>query len=181
MGATATSEPNTTDGDPVSAAEDKDKVLARLSKEENARAKVSIERSVNYISYIYGLVKAKGLDVDEFIRQYANRPIATLPQMLGDPDLELTIDASGKTQASKRSGGNVVPQIGFHSIAVHPSLVDNKAKMAGLLDEPTLHIQRINNTGKAGPIPPEYDVRKEKKDRVRRYIVALGKGPGFRG
>lgn len=180
LGATATAEPNTTDGDPIDVAEDKDKVIARLSSEEDARAKVSIERSVNYISYIYGLVKAKGLDVDDFIKQYANRPIATLPQMLGDPDLNLTVDASGKTQVAKRAD-NTTPQIGFHSIATYAGLVDSKTKMAGLLDEPTLHIQRINNTGKAGPIPPDYDVRKEKKDRVRLYIAALGQGPGFRG
>lgn len=175
-----TSEPPL-DGTPIDATENKDKTIAKLVAEEEDRAKISIERSVNYISYIYGLVKAKGLDVDEFIRQYSNRPIATLPQMLGDPDLELSVDATGKTQAAKRSGTNVTPQIGFHSLATHSSLVDSKSKMAGLLDEPTLHIQRINNTGKAGPIPPEYDVRKEKKDRVRRYLAELGRGPGFRG
>lgn len=175
-----TSEPPL-DGAAIDATEDKDAVITKLTDEENTRAKVSIERSVNYISYVYGLVKAKGLDVDDFIRQYSNRPIATLPQMLGDPDLELSVDDSGKTQVAKRAGTNVTPQIGFHSIATHASLVDSETKMAGLLDEPTLHIQRINNTGKAGPIPPEYDVRKEKKDRVRRYIEKLGQGPGFRG
>lgn len=175
-----TSEPPL-DGAAVDAVENKEKVIAKLIAEEEARAKISIERSVNYISYVYGLVKAKGLDVDEFIRQYSNRPIATLPQMLGDPDLELSVDSSGKTQAAKRAGTNVTPQIGFHSLAINTTLVNSKTKMAGLLDEPTLHIQRINNTGKAGPIPPEYDVRKEKKDRVSRYIAALGLGPGFRG
>lgn len=175
-----TSEPPL-DGTPISATEDKDKTITKLTNEENTRAKISIERSVNYISYIYGLVKAKGLDVDEFIRQYSNRPIATFPQMLGDPDLALSVDATGKTQAAKRKGTNITPQIGFHSVATHAALVDSKTKMAGLLDEPTLHIQRINNTGVAGPIPPEYDVRKEKKDRVRRYIEQLGQGPGFRG
>lgn len=174
-----TSEPNVIDGDPKDAETDLKKLVDSLSAEEEQRAKLSIERSVNFISYIYGLVKARGLDVDDFIRQYANRPIATLPEMLGDPDLDLTVGTDGTATVQQRADGTT-PRIGFHSLAVHPKVVD-VGNLAGLLEDPNLHVQRINNSGKAGPIPPQYDVRKEKKDRVRRYIAALGLGPGFRG
>lgn len=175
--------PAASDGMTASPEEDLTKLKDTLAKEENAKAKLSIERSVNFIGYQYGLVKTRGSDVDDFIRQYANRPIATLPQMLGDPDLDFTLDAQGKATVVSTTGsdGSVrTPRIGFHSMAVHPKVVD-AGNLAGLLEEPDLHVQRINNTGAAGPIPPEYDVRKEKKDRVRRYIAALSRGPGFRG
>lgn len=186
LGATVSSLPptNSVEGDPKDPDQDLDKLKSDLSAEENARARLSIERSVNFISYIYGLVKTRGLDVDDFIRQYANRPIATLPQILGDPDLDFSVDSQGKATVktvTDADGKTRTPRIGFHSMAVHPTLVDNTAKLAGLLEEPELHVQRINSTGKAEPIPPEYDVRKEKKDRVRRYIAALSLGPGYRG
>lgn len=175
--------PSPSDGASKSAEEDLTKLRDELSKEENAKAKMSIERAVNFIGYQYGLVRSRGSDVEDFIRQYASRPIATLPQMLGDPDLDFTLDAQGKAtvvQVTGSDGSVRTPRIGFHSMAVHPKVVD-AGNLAGLLEEPDLHVQRINNTGVAGPIPPEYDVRKEKKDRVRRYIAALSRGPGFRG
>lgn len=181
---TASSEPsNDSEGDVEDADANLTTIVQDLSKAENAKASLSIERSVNFISYIYGLVKAKGLDVDDFIRQYANRPIATLPQMLGDPDLDLDVDSQGVATVktvTTADGQTRTPRIGFHSLAVHPKVVD-AGNLAGLLVEPDLQTQRINGTGKSSPIPPEYDVRKEKKDRVRLYIAALGKGPGFRG
>ncbi len=176
---TITSEPDTTYGDPKDAETDLVKLIDSLSTEEDARAKLSIERSVNFISYIYGLVRARGLDVDDFIRQYANRPIATLPEMLGDPDLDINVGTDGGISVVQRSNGTF-PRIGFHSLAIHPKVVD-RGNLSGLLNEPNLHVKRINNSGKSEPIPPQYDVRKEKKDRVRRYIIALGQGPGFRG
>lgn len=180
LGATVSSNPPNPEGADKDAAEDKDAVIKALASDEEARAKISIERSVNFIGYVYGLVKARGLDVDEFIRQYANRPIATLPQMLGDPDLEISLDGQGVASAIPRANGTT-PRFGFHTLAVHPTVVDSTTKLAGLLTDPDLHVQRINNTGEAGPIPPEYDIRKEKKDRVRDYFTALQKGPGFGG
>lgn len=175
--------PNNVEGETANSETDLTALKTQLSQEENARARLSIERSVNFISYIYGLVKVKGLDVDDFIRQYANRPIATLPEILGDPDLDLQLDSQGVAtpiQVAGADGTTRTPRMGFHSLAVHPKVVD-AGNLAGLLTEPDLHVQRINNTGEAGAIPPEYDVRKAKKDRVRSYIAALSLGPGFRG
>lgn len=180
---TGSEPPNNVDGDSKDAETDLSVIVDAISADEDAAAKRSIERSVNFISYIYGLVKVKGLDVDDFIRQYANRPIATLPQMLGDPDLDLEVDSKGVASVKTVTlpdGTSRTPRIGFHSLAVHPKVVD-QGNLAGLLVEPDLQVQRINNTGKSEPIPPEYDIRKEKKDRVRLYIAALGRGPGFRG
>lgn len=181
---TISSEPaNNSDGEAMSPEENLSTVLNDLAQKEDAAAKLSIERSVNFISYIYGLVKVRGLDVEEFIRQYASRPIATLPQMLGDPDLELDLDSKGVASVKTTTledGTSRTPRIGFHSLAIHPKVVD-QGNLAGLLVDPDLQAQRINNTGKSDPIPPEYDIRKAKKDRVRQYIAALGLGPGFRG
>lgn len=175
--------PDTTNGSTQDADENLTDIVSSLSQQADALAQLSIERSVNFISYVYGLVKVRGLDVDDFIRQYSNRPIATLPQMLGDPDLDLTVDANGVASVVSVTGadGKVrTPRIGFHSLAVHPKVVD-PGNLTGLLVEPDSQVQRINGTGKAGPIPPAYDVRKAKKDQVRAYIAALSLGPGFRG
>jgi hypothetical protein len=148
-------------------------IVAALRAKEKVRSKASIERAVNMIGYTYGLVKARGLDVDDFIRSYSQRPIATLVDLLGSPDLALGTDAQGKVTVTQGT-------LGFHSLALHPELV-KKGNLAGLLEDPAVRVPRINGQGKREPIPPQYDVRHEKRDRVLAYIEALGRGPAFPG
>jgi len=144
-----------------------------LSTKQDNISKLSIERAVNIISYFYGMVKAQGKDVDQFVRSFTFRPIATMVDIFGTSDLSIDYDAKG------------VPTItagkpGFHSLAVDPKGID-LGNLTGLLQEPDRLLPRINNTGDKAPIPPVYDVRKQKLDQVRLYVKALSSGPGLRG
>jgi hypothetical protein len=158
-------------------------LVKRITKMENEKNRVSVEKAITYISYIYGLVKAQGLDVEEFITEYTKRPIATLEEMLGDPDLDFDVSGrSVKVRPVNRGDGQITyPRIGFHSTAVHPTLVE-LGGLVGLVEDPTLNVPRINVQKDNEPLAARLDVRKEKRDRVMKYKSALEPGPGaFRG
>lgn len=150
-------------------------LMKKLTAEESDRTSVSVEKAVTVLSYLYGRVKKQGLDVEEFIRAYTDRPIATMEQVLGSPDLELAINGNNIT-VSKGS-------LGFHTTAVNRAIVtaSEKNPLIGLVDDPLLEVARINGEGTQSTIYPAYDVRLEKKLKVIDYITALSNGPAFRG
>lgn len=150
-------------------------MLKTVLNKDSINVKMTIERAINSLGYQYGLVKTNGSDVDEFIRAYTYRPIATFEDLLGT-DFSLSFDASGALQVTKTDA----TKIGFHSMAIDQVMVD-KGGLAGLLDDPQTQLPRINQSGKKSAIPPGFDVRKEKRDRVKAYVEALGRGPGFVG
>jgi len=154
----------------------------KISILEGKKNEVSIERAVNFISYIYGLVKSQGLDVEDFITDFTYRPIATFRDIFGDSDLEFNaVGHKVRANPVMRNGESVQPSIGFHSMATHPSIVE-KRNLVGLLEDPVLLVPRLATPGTREAIPLEYDVRYEKRDRVLAYKRALGPAPGaFRG
>jgi hypothetical protein len=99
--------------------------------------------------------------------------------MLGTEDLEYEVVGT--------KGIPIKGTPGFHSGAVHPTLVDNPTKFVGLVDDPSIPLPRIDNEGKSATIPTTYDVRKAKRDKVLAYKKALllggttGLGGAFRG
>ena len=50
---------------------------------------VSIAMALDTLAVIYGMIRARGLDTSGFVWNYVNRPIATLPDLLGDRDYQL--------------------------------------------------------------------------------------------
>lgn len=148
-------------------------VLSSLVEDEHKKNVLSVEKAINILGYIYGQVRSQNVDVEEFIRSYIDRPIATLAEIFGSPDLELRVGANGT--ATPISGS-----VGFHTGAVNPVLV-NAGNYTGISEDLSLQIQRINNTGQSGSLSPAYDIRKDNKTRVIDYIAALSRGPGFRG
>lgn len=162
------------DADP---AEDEDVLLTRLSNLDSEQSGATIERAVNLIGYLYGIVKNQGLDVDEFITQYIRRPIAGLTDILGS-NVNFEIDG---TAATPQADDPEEPfKVGFHTLSVHPDTA-SEGHLVGLVDDPDLQLHRINQTGDARRILEGYDVRNEKWERVMAYLEALSKGPGFRG
>jgi hypothetical protein len=126
------------------------------------------------LGYIYGQVKTQGLDVDEFIRSYIDRPIATIGQIFGSVDLQLSIDSNT---------GLVTPTtgtVGFHTGAVNPDLA-NAGGLVGIAQDLSLNLKRLNGVGASSPLVTKYDVRPSNKQRVIAYVAALARGPGFRG
>jgi hypothetical protein len=155
-------------------------VIAALNDDEARRTEVSIEKAANLLAFLYAQVKTQGQDVDDFIRSYINRPIATLDEILGEDagaGLNFTVDAEGKAEPVKRADGST-PMVGFHSTAVHPDLVNSKTKYAGLMSDPSLNLKRMEG-GKTLPI--SLDIRFAKRDKVEQYAQALNKDRAFRG
>jgi len=70
----------------------------------------ALEDAVNFLAYIYSHVAVNGLDQDEFIRSYTWRPVATLIDMFGTPDLEYEEDTQGNVSVAQGTEG-------FHSRA----------------------------------------------------------------
>lgn len=150
-------------------------LFEKLASQENSKADVSVEKAISGLSYLYGKVVSQGLDVDAFIRAYVDRPIATMQDMLGSPDLQFSIDGNGNAEVTSGT-------VGFHSTAIHETLVE-KGGLAGLIEDPVgdgNHLTRVGNTDKE-PIPPAYDVRKAKQDRVKKYAQRLRDRQAFRG
>lgn len=150
-----------------------EEILNAENNKQKLRNQLSIEKAINVISYLYGLVRAEGKDVDQFIRDYTHRPIATMVDVLGTADLSVSYDAKGVPTIEKGKPG-------FHSLALDWQAIE-RGNLAGLLADPDQQLPRINNSGKKEPISPVYDVRKEKLDKVDAYVLGLKKGPGLRG
>ena len=167
-----------------------DEVVAALQADAATRAEISIQKAVNLIGYLYAQVRSQNLDVDDFIRSYTNRPIATIDDIFGSGEgalLRFTVNPVDNTVTPYLEGDDpfnpTLPvQIGFHSVAVHPDLVGTVPSLTGLVVDPTTGFTRYQSVGKSAPIPVEYDVRPAKKAAVQAYAVALlSSGRAFRG
>lgn len=147
-------------------------LVKELSEEEKRRGRASIEKAANFIGYVYGVVKAQGKDVDDFIRSYNHRPIATMVDILGSSDLDLSVSG---TQVEITKG-----DFGFHSHAIHEKIL-NAGPLAGLVEDPNSQVSRLDGAGKPEEVLATYDIRKAKRDRVLLYRAALSTGPAFLG
>jgi hypothetical protein len=184
-GTTPPSSDGSSDSEPVDASVSKEDLNKKLQAEEKSKVDNSLEKALNLLGYEYGLVKQQEMDVDAFIRDYTDRPIATLQDIFGDSDLKFKVkDAAVGGDAKPidvtRNGTTVTPRVGFHSGATHPDLVA-KGKLVGLTTDLQLSFPRVNGVGAKEPLVQDYDVRPAKKLRVVKYIADLGRGPGFQG
>jgi hypothetical protein len=177
------------DAEPVDAKTSAGDLMKRLGAQESAKRENSIEKALNVLGYEYGQVKSQGMDVDAFVRDYTNRPIATFQDIFGDSDLKFSITDSAvggdaKVKQVERNGAKVTPVVGFHTGAVHPDLVgtvENGGKLVGLTTDLQMGFTRVSGVGKEEPLVTLYDVRPAKKAKVTEYLAELGRGPGFQG
>jgi hypothetical protein len=116
----------------------------------------SIEAAVGFLTQTYSYVKLAGnVDVDEFIRSYVWRPIASMVDMFGTQDLQLSAD-----------GHTVVQGIeGFHSRAFGPY-----EDLFGLV---TPDLNSIIGIKRGSTVAQRADVRKRRQDIVKQYVAAL--------
>lgn len=158
-----------------------EQVIKELIASEAAKNSLTIEKAVNLIGYLYGQVRQQGLDVDDFIRQFNDRPIATLTEVLGE---NLGFDVVASKAVPKAVDPSRPFTIGFHSTAFHPTLV-SAGGLVGLVDNPSLGLNLINATGKSEPISHRFDIRKAKTEKVNAYVQAFRNGlsspDAFRG
>jgi hypothetical protein len=115
----------------------------------------SIAAAVGFLVQIYSHIRASGIDVEEFLRAYTWRPIATMVDMFGSSDLELSPDGSDVVQGVE----------GFHSRAFGP--YDD---LFGLV---TPDIDNVLGIARGSTVAQKGDTRKRKQDAVRTYVTAL--------
>lgn len=130
-----------------------------LSLENNS----SIEQAVSFLVATYSYVKSAGLDVDEFIRAYTWRPIASLVDMFGTADLALTDDGTTVVQGIE----------GFHSRAFGPF-----SDLFGLV---TAEINDILGITRNTAASARADTRGRKQEAVREVRAALDASVGLLG
>jgi hypothetical protein len=115
----------------------------------------SIQQAVDFLLLTYSFAKLSGADVDQFVRSYTWRPIATMVDMLGTSDLKFSND-----------GQKVLSGIeGFHSRAFGP--YDN---LFGLVNP---EIENILGIKRGSTAAQKADTRKRRYEAVQSYVSAL--------
>lgn len=115
----------------------------------------SIEQAVEFILLTYSYIKQNNLNVDEFIRAYTWRPIATMVDMFGTSDFQLTPDGTKAVQGIE----------GFHSRAFGPF-----EDLFGLV---TPDITEILGTKKTDIARQKGDVRGRRFEAAGNFINSL--------
>jgi hypothetical protein len=129
----------------------------------------TIENAVDLLAYTYSSIKEGGYDVDEFIRAYTWRPVATMVDMFGTPDLELEYSGEvGKSPVVATQG-----QEGFHSRAF-----GDFKDLFGLVSPSVGQLIGVKN--RFDPANARLDVRRERWLRVLAYVLELQER-GLRG
>lgn len=118
-------------------------------------AGASIEQAVAFIAASYSYTRQHGLGLEEFIRGYTWRPIATMVDIFGTSDLVLSQDGSEVVQGIE----------GLHSKAF-----GNFDDLFGLV---TPAIEEVVGLKRGTLAAQKGDTRKMKRDKVLDYISSL--------
>lgn len=121
----------------------------------------SIETAVDSLAYLYGEIRRQNLDVQKFIVDYTDRPIATLEDILGSQDLAYELQGDKLVKTAGVSG--------FHSTAVAPY-----GDLLGLTDNPDLGLPRMQKNGKTFPLSKDLDPRPDRRAAVQAYANDFG-------
>lgn len=132
---------------------------------------INVERATNLLVRIYSSLKHNGLDVNEFIRAYNWRPVATMTEILGSADLE--IDEQGrKTRGTE----------GFHSRAFgHKEMGRDLRNLINPDDTDVRTLLRINPDTDRDNVLNRLDKRAEKAEVVTAYVSELWQSRGLLG
>jgi len=144
------------DGDSVKISQILDK-----SKATTIGSIPSIEKAVDSLAFLYGEIRRQGLDVQKFIVNYTDRPIATLFDIFGSLDLNYKVQGEKLVKTAGTSG--------FHSSAIAPF-----GDLLGLLDNPDAQLPRMQRSGKKFPISKSLDPRPDRRAAVQAYANDFG-------
>lgn len=125
----------------------------------------TIEAGIDCLTRVYSMIRTGNLDVGSFIRQYTWRPIVTMMQMMGSPDLVLDPVSGAPTQGTE----------GFHSRAF-----GDVADLAGLVNPSVTKILGMSTT-KDHATMQRLDVRKRRRDTIIAYVEELTASKGLLG
>jgi hypothetical protein len=124
----------------------------------------SIEDATAFLVLVYSYIKKGNLDVNEFLKTYTWRPIASMIDMFGTSDLQLSSDGSRVVQGIE----------GFHSKAFGPY-----EDLFGLVNS---DIETVLGVKRGQPVVAQrLDTRKRKQDAVRDYVGQIQIGRALLG
>lgn len=126
-------------------------------------AGASIEQAAAFLQATYSHIKQSGLNTEEFIRAYTWRPIATMTDIFGTSDLQLSPDGQYIVQGIE----------GFHSRAF-----GDYNNLFGLV---TPELEEVVGLKRGTMAAQKGDTRKVKQDAVRDYLAGLGIGRAIIG
>jgi hypothetical protein len=122
----------------------------------------SIEAAVDLLAYTYSVIKTQGYDMDEFIRNYTWRPVATMVDLFGTPDLVLKYSGEeGKSPVIATQGIE-----GFHSRAF-----GDYKDLFGLVTPAVGQLIGVKN--QFDPANVRLDTRRERWLKVLAYVTEL--------
>lgn len=118
-------------------------------------AEATIQQACTYLLQVYAYIRMNGLNVDDFIRSYTWRPIATMVDMFGSSDLEFDED-----------GDKVIRGVeGFHSRAFGP--------YTDLFALVTPEIEEVLGAKRGSNLAKKVDTRAAKFEAVQHFVDAL--------
>lgn len=126
-------------------------------------AGASIEQAAAFLQATYSHIKQSGMDVEQFIQAYTWRPIATLIDMFGTTDLQLSTNGQYVLQGIE----------GFHSRAFGPY-----NDLFGLV---TAELESVVGVKKGTTAAQKGDTRGVKQAAVKDYLAGLGIGRAILG
>lgn len=115
----------------------------------------SVQAAVAFLVQTYSTIRQGKFDIEEFIRAYTWRPVATMNEMFGSDDLEFSEDGRTVVQGVE----------GFHSRAFGPY-----EDLFGLV---TPDIENVTGIKKGSTAAQKGDTRKRKREAVEAYVSAL--------
>jgi hypothetical protein len=149
----------------------------------------SVEETIDGISLVYGMIKERGDDVHEFIREFTRRPIASMIDILGSQNLKFDADGNLKDKDTMIEG--------FHSRAFGDYNADvrlpdregsepvagknaGKSLMPGVSDPASVKREPIvGKKDKKSAFRPELDPRGRAQGRVVAYMQELKASRGL--
>jgi hypothetical protein len=153
---------NKAGGSTDSAPDQKTSALTILAIEKER----TIENAVDYLVRLYSYVKINGMDVGTFIRNYTWRPVATMYQIMGSSDFQLTEKSDGSYESSGTEG--------FHSRAF-----SDNSDLFGLVDSRVKRILGLTKEKEA--VAKRLDVRGRRRAAVVEYVHELTNSRGLLG
>lgn len=128
----------------------------------NIEQNTSVENAADLLAYTYSVIRTQGYDIDEFIRNYTWRPVATMIDIFGTPDLELEYTGEeGKSSVVATKGIE-----GFHSRAF-----GDFKDLFGLVSPAVGQLIGVKN--QHDPANVRLDTRRERWLKVIAYVAEL--------
>jgi hypothetical protein len=128
----------------------------------------TVEASTDILVKVYSTIREQKQDVGNFIRMYTWRPIATMVDILGSPDLVLTPDKSGHVTATAGVEG-------FHSRAF-----SDQADLIGLVNESVTKVLGLSEKNGHATLA-RLDVRPDRRLVIKQYVYELNNSRGLLG